>query len=230
LLKDAGSAGMIDSRGRLVLDLKGRGLSERQIVESLGGTVQVTLGPGAIQGFSLEKALQGLSQGRMPSNTVTPGDKTPFNDAAISFQITNGIAESKDLRLTSPLGSATGAGRVDLPKRQIDYMVRPRLAPGAGGIKIAVPGVNTQVALQAVEIPVRIRGDFDKPDIVPEFGGLARGAVADALKDPNRALETAREKLKGVDQKAAGDALKGAISGDSADRKKARDVLRGILK
>ncbi|MFM2421748.1 MAG: hypothetical protein RL291_278, partial [Pseudomonadota bacterium] len=230
LLKDAGSAGMVDSRGRLALDLKGRGLSERQIIESLTGTVQVALGPGSIHGFSLEKTLQGLSQGRLPSGQVVPGDKTPFNDAAISFQIANGIADSKDLRINSPLGTATGSGRVDLPKRQIDYVVRPKLAPGAGGIKIAVPGLNTQVALQSVEIPVRVRGDFDRPQIVPELGNLGRGAVADALKDPNRALETAKDVLKGVDQKAAGDALRGVVSGDGEERKKARDLLRGILK
>lgn len=230
LLKDAGSAGMVESRGRLAITLTGRGLSERQIVDSLTGSVQVALGPGAIHGFSLEKTLQGLSQGRMPSGQAVPGDKTPFNDAAISFQITNGIADSKDLKINSPLGTATGAGRIDLPKRQIDYLVRPKLAPGAGGIQVAIPGLKTQLNLQSVEIPVRVRGDFDRPQIVPELGNLTKGALSDVLKDPNRALETAKDAVKGVDPKAAGDAIRGALSGDGADRKKARDVLRGFIK
>ena len=176
------------------MTLTGRGLSERQIVESLSGTVQVALGPGAIHGFSLEKAIAGLGQGRMPTGQLTPGDKTPFTEASISFQLTNGIAESRDLKIVSPLATAGGAGQVNLVKQTIDYQMRPKLGGSAGAVSI--PGLGAQVNLAGMEVPIRVRGDLDRPQIIPEMGSVTRAAGAAALgqvtRDPAAALDAAK--------------------------------------
>jgi AsmA protein len=171
LLKDAANFDWVAGRAKVNLALAGQGASERQIVASLQGKADVQFRDGAVVGYNIQKVLQGITQGRFTGLERNTADKTDFSEMAASFNILNGIATNKDLRLLSPVLRITGAGTASLPERTMDYTLRPKLvgAPESAGL----------------EIPVKMAGSWDKPVITPDIDGV--------LKNPDQTIDTIKQ-------------------------------------
>ncbi|MCL4765627.1 MAG: AsmA family protein [Hyphomicrobiaceae bacterium] len=219
LLRDASEFDWISGRGRISLALKGQGRSEREIVQTLDGKAEVTLRNGALVGFDIPALIGGLQQGRIPQLERNGSDKTEFSEAAASFTIENGVAENRDLRLTSPLLRVTGAGTADLPRRTLDYTVRPKLLAAAGQ-----PGAETPTGF---ELPVRITGSWDRPSFAADIDAV--------LQNPDQVVEAAKELGKRFKGKNLEETLRGLLGGGEGEtgsgaKPKTRDLLRQLLK
>jgi AsmA protein len=170
---------------------------------------------GAINGINIPQMIRGVTQGKFSGFERTPAEKTDFSDLAASWTITNGVAQNQDLRASSPMIRLAGAGSVNLGARTLDYVVRPKIVANLSG-----QGADT--AASGLEIPVKITGPWDKPSYAPDINGI--------LKDPNQAIEAAKQigkNLKGSDVEQA---IKGALGdGDPQQRKKAREQLRSLF-
>ena len=205
LLKDAADFDWLTGTGTLSLALSSAGGSEREIIEALGGTADFRFVDGAVAGFNVAEAIRGLGKGNLEGLNRTPTEKTDFSDLSATFKIANGIAQSDDLKMASPLLRLTGAGQVRLPQRQVDFTVRPKLVAD-------LAGQGGETALDGIEIPVRIHGTFDKLNYTPEVG--------DILKDPEKTAEAVKkigEKLKG---KSAQELIDGVVTEDASGKKK----------
>ena len=211
LLKDALGFEWLEGRSTIAVALAGQGVSERQIVSTLNGKVDLATNNGAIEAIDVAKILRGLEQGRFSGLRTAAGEKTPFSELAGTFTIANGIADNQDLRLVSPNVRVTGAGSFNLPARSLDYTVRP---------KIAALNANTDRAtinLSNVEIPVRIEGPWEKPN----FSVAGQEQILEAVKEIGKNL-----KSKDVEE-----ALKGLLGGgDGEKRVKPRDILEKLFK
>ncbi len=203
-LADAADLDWLSGRAQVSLVLAGQGTSERRIVETLSGTANVKLIDGAIAGIDAGKILDDLSDGRIGEARQKPGGETGFSEMTASFAIKAGVAENRDLRIKSPLLNATGAGKVLLAKREIDYTIRPQLAGNPDGR-------NGDEEPSALEIPVRVRGSWDKPKFTPDLDGV--------LKEPGKAVSAIKEigkKLKG--NKKLGDFVRGLLGDEEGER------------
>jgi AsmA protein len=80
-----------------------------------------------------------------------------------SFRIDGGVARSTDLKAESGMLRISGAGEIDLPQRQIDYLTRVTLLVIPLG-----PDSGPLASLRGVTLPVRIKG--------PSAARLAPGA------------------------------------------------------
>jgi AsmA protein len=198
----------LDGAGNMYLEVAGQGLTERQMVESLNGKVEVSAAEGAVIGLDVGKIVRNLQRGRLPSLTPSSDEKTPFSELASTFAITNGIATNKDLKLVSPHVQLNGEGTLDLGQRQIDYTVRTKL----GG----APDPDATIRVGSLEVPIAITGSWDKPD----FGIKGQEQLNDTLKQ-------VRKNLKSQDVR---DALKGLLQGDGEKRVKPRDLIDKLLK
>lgn len=193
LLKDAMGFEWLEGRTNITLAVAGRGASERQIVETLTGKMDIAAANGSIIGFDVGKALRGLEQGRVPDLATSPTEKTPFSEFAASYTIAGGIAQNKDLRLVSPSVRVSGSGSINLAARTLDYTVSPKIQGGGGG---GGAGGRPAISLAGVEVPIRIEGPWEKPNfsitgqerllenaIRGLFGGGAggRGGLLDGL-------------------------------------------------
>ena len=217
LLKDALGFDWLDGRGYVRLALAGQGASERQIVETLNGKVELTTISGSIAGFDIAKALKGLERGRLTALKTAPGDATPFSEFAGTFVIAGGIAQNQDMRLINPHVRVTGAGTANLPLRQIDYTVRPKIVAAQPVDQDAI------VNLAGLEVPVRISGPWEKPSFTPELNGV--------LKDPEQAGETLKQIGKNLKSQEVQDALRGLLGGgDGQQRVKPRELIEKLLK
>jgi len=160
--------------GKLDFQTAGRtaGSSQKQMIAALNGQGRFMFKDGAIHGINIPAALRkaktlGFSESRT--------EKTDFAELSGSFTIKNGVLENPDLKLLAPLARVTGAGRVPMPPRTIDYRAEAKLVA-------TLKGQGGKDALAGLPIPVSIKGSWDKPSIRVDWNGVLT-AVA---KDPQR--------------------------------------------
>jgi AsmA protein len=216
LLKSASGFDWVSGRGRIALAVAGRGQTERQIVETLTGRVDLALADGALIGYDVGAILGGLQKGRLRGLDRVQTEKTDFKELAGTFLIANGIAQNNDLRLNSPHVTLTGTGKIDLVRRALDYVTRPKLAVAA-----QIPG-GIGLDFSKVDIPVKIAGPWDKPQVTADVGAV--------LNNPEQVGKVVNEINRHLKSGNVEEAVKGFLGGDSKAGAKARGLLNQFLK
>lgn len=215
LLRDVAEFDRLTGKGRLSLAVAGQGATERQIVGTLNGKVDIAFRDGAIIGINVAEMMRGVSKGDLGGLATKPTDKTDFSEMTSTWTLASGIAQNSDLKLASPLIRLTGSGQVGLPQREVDYVLRPKLVASLAG---QGSGAET---LSGLEIPVRMHGTWQDPKFTPDLSG--------AIKDPNAAIDTIKEiggKLKG---KKADEIVNGLIGGTKEERKAKKEQGKKLI-
>lgn len=214
LLRDAAELDRLTGKGRLALTLVGQGATEREIVETLNGRIALAFNDGAIVGINIPEMLRNLSKGNLAGLDTAPTDKTDFSEMTSTWTVQSGVAENEDLKLVSPLLRLSGAGRVTLPTREVDYTLKPRVVASLAG-----QGVSDDAA--GIEVPVRVHGPWQNPTYTPD--------VAGALQNP-KTVETIKQIGKQLKGKKADEIVNDLLSGDSKSRKaKGKKLLEQFL-
>src|SRR5262249_7752860 len=89
LLKDAMGFEWLEGRSTLTLALAGQGASERQIVSTLNGKIDLATNNGTIDAFDVSKILRGIEQGRFAGLVAARRDKTAFKRRAGRYTAAN---------------------------------------------------------------------------------------------------------------------------------------------
>jgi uncharacterized protein involved in outer membrane biogenesis len=209
LLKDWAGAAWLDGRGALTLALSGQGTTERQIVESLKGQVQLNVADGTVTGFDVERILNALQRGRLDRLVPRRQDRTPFSALAGTFAIADGVARTGDLKLVSKHIEMKGEGQIELAPRRIDATLEARIDGGA-------PADGAVVRIGTLQVPIGIKGPLDRP----EFTVKGQEALSDAIGRIGKNLKS----------RDVQDAIEGLLSGDRAKRVKPGELLEKLLK
>lgn len=215
LLKDAAEIDRLTGKGRLALTLVGRGANEREVVETLDGRIAFSFADGAILGVNIPEMMRNLSKGNLGGLDTTPTDKTDFSEMTSSWTVKSGVAENDDLKLVSPLLRVSGSGRVALPVREVDYMLRPKVVA-------SLAGQGGAQDLSGIEVPVRVHGPWDDPKYSPDMAGV--------LNNP-KTVETIKEigkQLKGKKADEIVNELLGNGDGESG-KAKGKKLLEQFL-
>ena len=196
LLSDAAQFSMLEGHTKLALQIAGVGTNSEEIKSSLQGQGSLAVSDGAIDGINLTEMISQIGEGQIPEMLQGPGNKTAFSDLGGAFTIKNGIAETSNLQMTSPLLKVAAAGSVDLTQSTINMLATPEIAAGPEG----KGGAN---ALAGLSVPVRIEGPLDRPTIRPEIKGMFANPEK-AGKTINQIGEALQKKFKG---KPVGEAI-----------------------
>ncbi len=164
LARDAADFDKLSGTGTVVIDVAGRGKSQRDIVGSLGGKGSLNLANGRIVGVNLVAFMKNATSAL--TSAIGGSNATDFGSLTGTYTITNGILKNNDLKLSSPEVPMTGSGTVDLPSRQVNYRVTPSVA----GL---------------LAVPVDITGPWDHLSYRPDLAGIAKGLA----QDPGKALD-----------------------------------------
>lgn len=157
------------------LRLLGVGNTAQALVESLEGSLSLTLGPGQIEGLDLAGMIRTLDLSHRGE-----GAATVFDGATATLDVVDGVGTG-EMSLEAPLLTSTGSGTVDLGAQTLDWRLVPTLR-------------NPEVT-----VPVVIRGPWDDPDIRPDLEWLGR----QRLEEERRALESrAREEAEALRARA----------------------------
>jgi AsmA protein len=165
LLSDAAQFSLLSGRTKLELKLAGAGNTSEEIKASLAGQGSVVVSDGALEGINITELIGSIGAGQIPSMRQGPGAKTAFSELGGSFTIANGIAETSNLQMQSPLLKVRAAGTVNLVEDSLDILTQPEIVSGPEGRR----GAN---ALAGLSVPVRIEGPLQDPRIKPEIKGL----------------------------------------------------------
>ncbi|MGP3699136.1 AsmA family protein [Rhodobacter sp. NSM] len=198
LFADLAGFDRLVTRGDLGLKLLASGPHQEALMRSLSGTGSVSFGKGELRGLDLARMVRTLDAG-----SVGEGTKTIFDRIEAGFSIEKGVLRNEDLTLEAPLMRATGAGRVGVGERTLDYRLVPTLLPredGTGG----------------VSVPVLVTGPWAKPRYRLDLEALVRQPVERQVKE--RLQEEAAERLGVVPEE--GESL------EDAAKRRARDALR----
>jgi AsmA protein len=187
LLSDAAQFSLLEGRTKLSLQISGAGATAEAIKSSLSGQGSIAVSDGAIEGVDLTEMIGKIGAGEMPELRQGPGAKTAFTDLGGSFTINNGIAETSNLQVTSPLLKVAAAGTVDLTQSTINMLANPEIVGGPEGQGGALAGLT---------VPIRIEGPLDRPTIRPELKGM--------FANPGKAGKTVRQIGEALQKKFKG--------------------------
>ncbi|MGD9803651.1 MAG: AsmA family protein [Hyphomicrobiaceae bacterium] len=192
---------LVDGKGRLIVAVSAKGVSERELVSTLAGRAEIKVTDGALVGWDADAIVSDLARGHMPPAERRLEARTPFKEFSGNFHIAQGVARSRDLKLDSNTVTASGTATINIVDRNVDILLKPKVA--AGGL----------------EVPVRIAGAWDSPSLVADVAGVLKSPQA---KEAVRNLKDGN--VEGALRSVLGD-------GPKAEKKidKAKELLRGLL-
>jgi AsmA protein len=188
LLTDAAQFEMLSGRTRLDLSISGQGEDAETIKASLNGEGAFVVTDGAIEGIDITAFISALGAGDFDLRQGV-GAETTFSDLGGSFIITDGLAETTNLKMVSPLLMVAASGAVNLPLNTLDILANPEIIEGPEGHG----GAND---LAGLTVPVRVEGRLDDPSIRPQIGSMFANTKA-ATKTVNKIGEAIQKKLQG---------------------------------
>ncbi len=223
LLSDAMDFNWISGKAAFSYSVSATGNSQKSMISSLKGAGKFSFQDGAIEGINIAQMFRGLKKGALNGWSRTPSAKTDFSILSGSFRIAKGIASNSDLKMNGPLVRLKGQGIVDLPRQYLNYKARPKLVA-------TLKGQGGKDNLKGLTIPVKIKGPWSKPKIIPDLKGL--------LKDPDTLVKDAKsvvkkvkrigKKLKTLKKSDAKALVKGLL--DNVDNGARDDPVGGLLK
>ena len=159
-----------------------RGRSQREMISALSGGGKVQFLNGAIRGINLAAMARNVTSAFLDSGAGAP-QKTDFSEITGTYRIAGGIVTNDDLQMLAPLMRLTGKGQVDLPKRQVNYRLEPKLVA-------TTEGQGGAAGAKGITVPVIIKGPFHDLSYGPDLSGAVEGLA----REPGKALDS----LKGL--------------------------------
>jgi AsmA protein len=203
LLKDLQGEAKLAGTTNAKVNITAVGNTQSAVKKTLNGNASFSFKDGALVGVNIAKIIRdGMAKfnGKSAPTTNEP-EKTDFSSLSGTAKITNGVVNNQDFNLQSPLLRVTGAGKADLVKENLDYLLKTSIVGSLQG-----QGGEDLKKLKGVTIPVRVTGPFDNPSYKPDLSA----ALSDTVKQ--KAKEKVEEQKEEVQQKLQ-DKLKGKLKG-----------------
>ncbi|MDH5592500.1 MAG: AsmA family protein, partial [Gammaproteobacteria bacterium] len=181
-------SGIANAEAKLIAD----GATVEQMKQTLTGNGQFSFTNGALKGINIAESIR-KAKAALKGETLPASDaplQTDFSSLKGSFTATNGIINNQDLTVMSPLLRINGAGKVNLPKEDIDY-----------GLKVSIVGTSKGqegkelTELKGLTIPVNITGSFDNPKPTVDLASLFKQKATDEVK--SKVTDKLKDKLGG---------------------------------
>jgi AsmA protein len=163
------------------LSVKTTGGTQRELVSNLAGNGAVVFRDGAIKGINIAAMVRNISTASL-EQSFDEAQATDFAELSGTFTIDKGIVSNDDLSLIAPLVRMTGAGKVPLPPRTVDYVVKPKLVA-------TVEGQGGAGDLGGVAVPVKVTGPWHDISYKPDLEAVLK----EQMKDPSAVIENLQD-------------------------------------
>jgi AsmA protein len=170
LLANTAQKGRLSGRANVNLKATARGDTADSMLKTLSGHLDANLADGALEGIDVGYEIN-LAQAlinRSPAPAGQSTGKTPFQAFKVSAQITNGIAETRDLTITSQVLKVAGQGNANLSSKAIDFKLLTSV--------MTAPARNT-------DIPLKVTGSYTDPTVRPDIEAVAKDQLKQKLQD-----------------------------------------------
>lgn len=181
----------LSGNGQFAANITTSGNTVNALTAALNGGFNTAFNDGSINGVNLgyqirraKAAISGQSLSEDQANV-----KTDFTALSVSGQFTNGVMQSTDLDMRSPLLRVGGAGQVDLPAEQVDYTVTTLVTGSSQG-----QGGKDLESLKGVKLDIPIRGSF--AELAANFGGVILAGIKENIANNLKNQVEARAKAE----------------------------------
>ncbi len=195
LFKGLSGFDWISGRSAATLHIAGGGDSMASVLNTLTGEGSLTVTDGAVEGLDIPALIGKAREGEFRKWQRRPGHRTRFDSLTSAFTLDKGIAKSRELALAGPEINATGEGETHIPSQSVDYRLKVK-------VKAATEEEKAKSEDGQVEIPLIVRGPWEKPDIYPDLDKVLRDpkALGDTAKAIGKSVEKFTEgKIKSED-------------------------------
>ena len=199
LLRDQLQKDILEGMANGDIDISFRGDDPDLIRKTLNGNGELRFNDGAIKGVDIAgmiRSAKAMMSGKAQSIDV--GSRTDFTEMSVPFKITNGIFNTSQTSLQSPLLRVKAAGNANLVKETLDFRVDPK---AVGTIK----GQGDQADRSGVTVPILVSGTFSEPKFSIDTKALAKEQVEKQVFENERVQKFMKEKgLKEYEEPAKG--------------------------
>ncbi len=165
LLNDVAQVDLLAGTTAAQLQLNSAFETPDQIMQALNGTIAMQMRDGVVNGFNLGRVLR-------QAKAIIKGDSAPpeeplqsdFSSLTMKFLAQNGILQTEDLLMESPLLRVDGTGQIDLPQQTLDLRLNTMVVNTSTGQE----GKSLQ-ELSGIGIPVLLSGTFNSPQVEPDM-------------------------------------------------------------
>ena len=200
LLKDVLQKDMLEGTANARVALSMDGDDAAVIKKTLNGSGQVLFNDGAVVGIDLAGMVRNVKTAFGLEQRPAQRPRTDFSELSAPFTIRNGVVNTPQTSLKSPLIRLVAAGNADLVRETLDFRVEPKVVA-------TIKGQGDTEQRSGLTVPVLVSGTFAKPKFAPDLAGVAKkqleetilGSGQDQPKlDKKNLEETAKGVLKGI--------------------------------
>ncbi|RJQ48950.1 MAG: AsmA family protein [Desulfobacteraceae bacterium] len=204
LLKAAAGLDIIEGAANARLAIRFSGDEAEQIKKSLNGTGEIVFADGAIVGVDIPGMVRNVKAAFGLEEASKERPRTDFSELKVPIAISDGILQTTEAVMQSPLLRLTASGKADLVKETLDFRLEPRLVA-------TLKGQGDIEQRKGIMVPVLVTGTFSSPAFRPDIRGIAEKQLKEKVLESKEAKELLqREELDKI-PKGAKDALKGLL-------------------
>ena len=212
LFKGVSGFDWISGRSAATLHIAGGGDSAASILNTLTGEGSLSVTDGAVEGLDIPMLIGKAREGEFRKWQRRPGLRTRFDSLTSAFTLEKGVAKSRELALAGPQITATGEGETNIPGQSVDFRLKVK-------VLAATEEEKAKAEDGQVEIPLIVRGAWNKPDIYPDLDKVLRDPKA--LNDTANVIGKTVEKFTEgkIKSKDIGKAIEQLFGGKKKEKK-----------
>jgi AsmA protein len=173
------------------------------IKRTLNGKGNLLFNDGAILGIDLAGMVRNVTATFGLAEKTTEKPRTDFSELRAPFTITNGVLDTRETSLVSPLLRVLVTGKADLVRETLDFRVQPKFV---GTLK----GQGDTKKRTGIMVPVLVTGSFTAPKFRPDLRGMLKQGLEGGFPEPSELKKLlpgqteGKEGIKGLEEKAKG--------------------------
>lgn len=208
LLKDVLKKDFLEGTVKANMNLAMAGDDPDKIKNSLNGKGDFLFNDGAVVGIDLAGMLRNAKAAFGLAERGAEKPRTDFSELHSPFTITNGVVDTRQTMLTSPLLRVLAAGKANLVRESLDFRVEPKFV---GTLK----GQGDTQQRGGVTVPVLVTGTFSSPKFRPDLEGMLKGTLEKGISEPSE-----------LKKMLPGDTTQG--TGQQSTEDKAKELIKGL--
>jgi AsmA protein len=182
LVKDHLDKNFLEGTVNAAVNLSFSGDEALTVKKTLNGDGDLRFTDGAIKGIDLVAMIQNIRAAFGSGQFAATGSQTEFTELAVPFSIRNGIIDTVQTKLQSPVLDVAVVGQADLVSEKLDFRVEPKV--------VRRPGKQVeQKDYSKVMVPVLISGTFSEPKFAPDLESVAKQQIQEKLLESDKVQE-----------------------------------------
>jgi AsmA protein len=205
LLKDVLEKDFLEGTVNADIALRMSGDDAEKIKKSLNGKGELFFSDGAVKGIDLAGMIRNTKAAFGLAESGGEKPRTDFSELRVPFTATNGVVNTPETTLKSPLIRVMAAGNANLVKETLDFRIEPQFVT-------TLKGQGDEAQRTGIMVPVLVTGDFSSPKFAPDLKSILKQGLEGKLPKPSELKETLQKGLEGETkslEEGAKDLMKG---------------------